>query len=379
MIKQPRPTPASTPATDARPWFMGRGTAAHQSCRLLVVDDEETIRLALGKFLRSRGYEVETVSSGAEAIATLRDSPPFGLMLCDVRMPGMHGLEVVPPALSMDADLAILMLSAVNDVPTATEALAMGALDYLMKPIELPDLEEAISRALHKRQLRIEQRQIEHMIRDEVAARTAEVEAEKTALRDLSVGVLEALITAMEARDVFLRGRSQRVSDLAVSIAAELGLDENTVEAIRIAGRIQDVGMIGLRETVLNKPGTLEPEEFEHIKEHVRIGMEILRPLKHLGAALQYVQDHHERFDGTGYPRGVAAREISVGGRVLAAADAFDALTSRRAYRDPMAPHETVEYLARFSGTLLDPNVYEALASVIRRRKSLVFIDTVQG
>ncbi|HET7584351.1 MAG TPA: HD domain-containing phosphohydrolase [Gemmatimonadaceae bacterium] len=371
----------SSTLPDARAWSDGRGTssAPTPAARLLLVDDEETIRLALCKFLRSRGYQVETAGSGADALEILRTAGPFALILCDVRMPGMSGTEVVPQALQLDRDLAILMLTAVNDAPTATEALGLGALDYLMKPIELPDLEEAVARGLHKRRLRIEQRQIEHMIRDEVAARTAELEAEKLALRDLSVGVIEALINAMEARDIYLRGRSHRVSELAVSIAAELGLDVNTVEAIRVAARIQDVGMIGLRESVLNKPGALEPAEFEHIKEHVRVGMEILRPLKHLGAALQYVQDHHERFDGTGYPRGIAGREISIGGRVLAAADAFDALTSRRAYREPMSPDQTVDYLATFAGTLLDPNIYDALVTVVRRRKSLVFIDTVDA
>jgi putative two-component system response regulator len=126
---------------------------------------------------------------------------------------------------------------------------------------------------------------------------------------------------------------------------------------------------------VLNKPGTLTPEEFDHVKEHVRIGMEILAPLKHLGEALTFVQDHHEHWDGSGYPRALEGERISIGGRILAAADAFDALTSKRAYREPMQPQETVEFLHGHVGKLLDPDVFAALRRVVSRRKTLTFID----
>src|SRR6185312_1236651 len=129
---------------------------------------------------------------------------------------------------------------------------------------------------------------------------------------------------------------------LAASIADGMSLDPDAVEAVRMAGHLHDVGKIGIREEVLNKPGALTPEEFAHVKDHVRVGMEILAPLKHLGVALQYVQDHHEHYDGSGYPRGLVGQAISIGGRILAAADAFDALTSRRAYREPLSPRETV-------------------------------------
>jgi putative two-component system response regulator len=346
--------------------------------RILVVDDEETIRLAIGKFLRSRGYEVHAAESGAAALDQL-ERQRFLLMLCDVRMPGMSGVEVVPKASVTDPDLAILMLTAVNDAPTATEALSGGAMDYLMKPIELVDLEKAVQRALHKRDLRIEQRRVEQMIREEVVLRTAELEREKAALRTMTIGVAETLINAMEAKDVYLRGHSQRVAELSASMAEALGLDEDTVEAVRLAGRLHDVGKIGIKEAILNKPDKLTPEEFDHIKDHVRIGMEILSPLKHIALSLQFVQDHHEHWDGGGYPRGLAGERISIGGRILAAADAFDAVTSKRAYREPMGQQETIEYLAAHSGTLLDPRIYDALRQVVGRRKSLVYIDDMHA
>jgi putative nucleotidyltransferase with HDIG domain len=289
----------------------------------------------------------------------------------------MTGVEVVPKALDLDPDLAIMMLTAVNDAPTATEALSSGAYDYLMKPIELIDLQQAVERALHKRDLSIEQRKVERLIREEVALRTAELEREKGALRGLTVNIVETLINAMEAKDIYLRGHSQRVAALGASIADQLGLDPDTVENVRLAGRIHDVGKIGIREEILNKPGKLTPEEFAHIKDHVRIGMEILAPLKHIGEALRFVHDHHEHHDGGGYPRGLEAESISIGGKILAAADAFDALTSKRAYREPLTQEDTLKLLENQVGRLLDPRVFKALHSVVGRAQSLVFIDEI--
>jgi response regulator RpfG family c-di-GMP phosphodiesterase len=349
-----------------------QATSESTSKRLLVVDDEASVTDALARFLRSRGYDVETASSGEAALSALADGR-FVAMLCDVRMPGMSGVETVPRALRVDPDLAILMLTGMNDAPTATNTLFAGALDYLLKPIELADLHQAIERALHRRGLEIDRRAIERVIREEVIARTEELELEKQALRTLSISTVEALINAMEAKDVYLRGHSQRVAELSASIAAELGLDEDVVEHVRMAARVHDVGKIGIRESVLNKPGPLTKDEYDHVKEHVRVGMAILAPLKHLGPALPFVQDHHEHWDGRGYPNAKSGPSISIGGRILAAADAFDALTSKRAYRDPITPKQTVEYLALHGAGLLDPDVYQALANVILRQKSLVF------
>ena len=342
--------------------------------RILIVDDEETIRLALAKFLRSRGYNVQTAETGAAALDLLQRGK-YVLMLCDVRMPGLTGVELVPRALAIDPELAIVMLTAVNDAPTAAEVLSAGAMDYLMKPIELTDLQHAIERVLHRRGLAIEQRNVERLIREEVALRTAELEREQLALRALSIDVVESLVNALEAKDIFLRGHSQRVAHLAAAIAQELGLDADTVEEIRLAGKLHDVGKIGIREAVLNKPGPLSTEEFDHVRDHVRIGVDILTPLRQLGKAVHYVHDHHEHWDGTGYPRGISGESISMGGRILCAADAFDALTSMRSFRGALTPEATIDYLAAHTGALLDPRVYEVLAAVVRRGRALVFID----
>jgi putative two-component system response regulator len=357
---------------------LARRTVTPAPPRVLIVDDEETIRTALGRFLRSRGYEVEVAESGIAALALL-ERQRFVVMVCDVRMPGMTGLEVVPVALQLDADLAILMLSAVNDAPTATDALSHGAMDYLVKPIELADLQSAVERCTHRRQLEIERRRVEEFVREEVALRTSELEREKAALHELTIGVAETLINAMEAKNIYLRGHSSRVADQAASIAEVLGLHADVVENVRLAGRLHDVGKIGIREEILNKPGALTPEEFDHVKDHVRISMEILTPLKHIPVALEYVHDHHEHWDGGGYPRGRGGEEITIGGRILAACDAFDALTSQRSFREAVSPREALDLLKGHVGLLLDPDVYVALRTVVLRRKTLTFIDDMHA
>ena len=351
-----------------------RVTPSPSPTRVLVVDDEDAVSTALARFLRTRGYDAFPVSSGAEALDRIREER-FQVVLCDIRMPLMSGLDVLTEALAIDSDLAVIMLTAVNEATTATTALARGAMDYLVKPVELAELERAVIRVAHRRRLEIERRKVEMLIRDEVAARSDELESEKNNLRALALGIAETLINAMEAKDIYLRGHSQRVADLGASIAELLGLSADVVENVRLAGRLHDVGKIGIREEILNKPGPLTPDEFEHVKDHVRIGMEILAPLKHMPIAFEYVRDHHEHFDGTGYPRGLAGDQITIGGRILAACDAYDALTSRRAFREAMSSADTLTHLEKYVGTLLDPEVFGALTRIVRRRKTLTFID----
>jgi HD-GYP domain-containing protein (c-di-GMP phosphodiesterase class II) len=184
----------------------------------------------------------------------------------------------------------------------------------------------------------------------------------------MSVSIAETLINAMEAKDLYLRGHSQRVSELAGQLAEEMGLEASVCEDLRVAGRLHDVGKIGIREAILNKPDRLTSEEFEHVKRHVQIGLDILAPLVHLKTPLNYVEYHHERWDGAGYPRNLSGEEIPLGARVLCAADTFDALTSKRAYRDPMAPIAALEHLKVDVGKQFDPCVYKALVRVITRR-----------
>jgi putative nucleotidyltransferase with HDIG domain len=191
----------------------------------------------------------------------------------------------------------------------------------------------------------------------------------------ISVATLEALVNALEAKDPYMRGHSARVADLSATIAHEMGLDDESVEQVRIAGRLHDIGKIGTRETVMNKEGPLTADEFEHVKQHVIIGSQILAPLAHLGSVIGAVRSHHERWDGTGYPDGLRSDAIPVEGRIIGAAEVYDALTTSRPYQEKMTPEQAVERIADLSGTVIDPKVYEALSAVVARRQTLVFLD----
>jgi putative two-component system response regulator len=336
--------------------------------RVLVVDDEAAIRTALSRFLKMRGFHAVPVASGAAALEAMQQQH-FEAMVCDVRMPGMTGLELITPALAQEPDLAIVMLSAVNDAVTASTALARGAANYLVKPIELVDLHGAVVEALARRARAIEHRRSEQAATAEVARKIEEMERDRSSLELLTVDVAHSVISAMETKTRFMAGHSERVAVLATAIAAHLGLDEATTEAVRIAGLLHDVGTAGVSEMVLAKAGELTSEEMDHVREHVRIGMQILSPLRYLGRVLDYVCDHHEHFDGRGYPRGVAGDAISLGGRIIAAADAFDALTSPRPYREAISPSAAIASIQGRAGTLLDPTVVVALGAVIAQRE----------
>lgn len=345
---------------------------------VLVVDDEEPIRNALRKYLKHQQFEVFAAGSAEEALQQLR-LHKITLMLSDIRMPGTSGVDLVPQALEIEPDLAILMLTAVNDATSAALCMQRGALDYLTKPIELADLGRAVHRAIKRREMLLENRHLNEWLKEEVTTRTAELQRERHRLERVSTATLEVLVNALEAKDPYLRGHSARVADLSANLATEMGLPEEVVDRVRMAGRLHDLGKIGTRDAVVNKEGPLTAEEFEHVKQHVIIGAQILAPLTHLGDVVSMVKTHHERSDGTGYPDGLRAEEIPLGGRIIAVAEVYDALTTARPYQDKMTPEQAVERMADLSGTVLDPKVYEALVSIVGRRQTLVFLDEDGG
>lgn len=194
-------------------------------------------------------------------------------------------------------------------------------------------------------------------------------------LETVSTRVAQALINAMEAKSPYLRGHSHRVAAVAATVAAEMDLSEEVIEQVRLAGHLHDVGKIGVREYVLDKPGALTVEEFAHVKEHVSIGLNILAPLPHLGPVLQFVAHHHERTDGSGYPSGLSGEKVSLGGRIIGAADALDALTSPRAYRQAMSVEDALESLTAMGARGICPTVVPALERLVTSGQVLIFLN----
>src|SRR6185312_16440293 len=259
------------------------------------------------------GYEVAVAATGEEALGILQRQKVTGMLL-DVNLPGLSGVELVPQIIELEPSIAILMLTAVNDATSAALCMQRGAFDYLIKPIDLSHLGRAIGRALERRHTLLEGQQINQWLKEEVALRVAERRLEQATQERISVATLEALVNALEAKDPYLRGHSARVADLSATVAAELALDEEEVELIRTAGRLHDIGKIGIREEILNKQGPLTDEEFEHVKNHTVTGSQILAPLKDV---ITFVRRHHEQWNGIGYPDRLAGEAIPLGARII--------------------------------------------------------------
>lgn len=345
-----------------------------ESARILVVDDDATLRNALSQYLGHRGFDVHQAESGDAALERLREGG-FSLMLLDVHIPGMAGPDIVPEALDIDPDLAILMVTAAGDATTAAICMQRGAVDYLTKPIELNDLGGAIDRALRRRDTMLQERGITDWLKQEVARQTEEIRHEQQKLERVTLATLEALINALEAKNEFLSGHSARIAAYSAGVATELELSDDEIETIRVAGRLHDLGKIGIREGILDKKGPLTPEEYAHVKQHVVIGAEILAPLDHLGPIVGYVKHHHEHWDGNGYPDGLAGEDIPLGARIICAAEIYDALTTSRPYQDRLEPDDAIERMRVLSGSVVDPTVMEAFANSVVHHRQLVFLE----
>lgn len=336
---------------------------------LLVVDDEDAIRSALRKYLTRQGYEVAVASSGEEALAVLQQRQVAGILL-DVNLPGTSGVDLVPRIMELQPTVALLMLTAVNDATSAALCMQRGAFDYLLKPIDLAHLGRAIARALEQRHLLLEELSLKQRLRQERAGRDGRIE--QASQERISVATLEALVNALEAKGPYLRGHSARVADLSAGVAAYLGRPAPEIEAVRTAGRLHDIGKIGIREDVLSKHGPLTDEEYDHIKRHVLVGCQILAPLVHLEDVIALVRSHHERWDGFGYPDRLAGEQIPLGARIIGAVEVYDALTTARSYQEMMSPEDAIERMRELSGTAIDPRIHEALEAVVLRRQALL-------
>ncbi len=322
--------------------------------RCLIVDDDVQVRAALRKIVETMGLHVVDAGDGRAALVLLAEQGDVPVCIADIHMPVMDGVAFLREAQQRFPDMAVLMLTGVADVRSAVECLQLGALDYLQKPVLADEVRARVSKALEKRDLILQNRFYQQNL--ELRVR----ELDRLNKQSLLNGV-QTLVHALEAKDAYTSGHSQRVSRYAHRTAMHLGLAGEELEQIRLGGELHDVGKIGTREAVLNKPGPLTDEEFEHIKLHTTLGERILAPVfAESPRVLHIVRSHHERLDGRGFPDGSRGDDIPFEARIVAVADAFDAMTTSRAYRASRTPTLAVEELVRCRGTHFDPDVVDA-------------------
>lgn len=322
--------------------------------RCLIVDDDAQVRQVLTRVIATHGLSPMEASSGADALSILKRVGEVDVCISDIYMPEMDGVTFLREALQRYPDMAIIMLTGMAEVNTAVECLKLGALDYISKPVMVEEVRARLQQALEKRRLVLENR----FYQQTLELRVRDLDRKNRA--SLINGV-QTLVHALEAKDAYTSGHSSRVSRYAVGTALRLDFSDDALEQVRLGGELHDIGKIGTREAVLNKPGPLTADEFQHIKEHSALGEKILAPfLAQSPAVLRIVRHHHERIDGSGFPDALRGKKIPLEARIVAVVDAFDAMTTNRAYRPSLPIADAIQELRRCSGVHFDGEVVEA-------------------
>jgi cyclic di-GMP phosphodiesterase len=332
--------------------------------RILVVDDEESIREIVCSMLTTASYKCDQAGSGMEALALLESGEQFELMLSDLMMANLDGIGLLEKTKERFPDMPVVMVTAVHDISVALAAIRNGAYDYLLKPFEREQLLATVSRALENRRLKLENRAYQTDLEARVKARTEQL---RKALVDLERSydiTLEALGDALDKKDAETEGHSKRVTAFTIAIARAMGLSKEQIAVIARGAFLHDIGKMAVPDAILRKPGKLTPEEILVMQEHCYHGYEILKKIPFLGEAAEIVYAHQERYDGTGYPRGLKGDQIPLGARMFSVADTLDAITSDRPYRPAQSLTAARAEIERWSGKQFDPEVVKVFLSM---------------
>jgi response regulator RpfG family c-di-GMP phosphodiesterase len=329
---------------------------------ILVVDDEPEINNVLCDLLNGQ-YECASAGSAEEALELLRQQS-FDLIISDITMSGMSGLEMVPHVLDVAPQTVVVLISGAQTIESAIEALRVGAFDYIMKPFDLRQVEAIVRRALEHYSLRESKRRYENQLEELVEQRTVELDRALDSLEDAYRTTLKALAAALETRDHETHGHSQRVVSFSLRLGYELGLDKEQLKSLEFGSLLHDIGKIGVPDAILRKPAALDEDEWIKMRQHPLHGQQILRGIEFLDGAARVVAQHHEKWDGSGYPLGLTGDDIDLNARIFAVADAFDAITSDRVYRAAKSYEAASEELDRCAGQHFDPKIVEAFHRV---------------
>src|SRR6185437_8887738 len=339
--------------------------------RVLIVDDEEPIRRLLGYMLQSHGYEAVLAADAREARLRL-DETPFALVLCDVNMPGESGMDLIRHTFRQHPHTAAIMVTGLDSPLLANAALDMGAFGYIIKPFEANEVLINVANALRRRRLEIESRLARENLEDVVRTRTMALqqalewlERSEKELRLSREETIQRLAIAAEFRDSATAQHIQRMSHYCELLARRYGLSSERCDLIRTASPMHDIGKIGTPDHVLLKLGKFTQDEFNVIAQHAEIGYRILAgsdaELLKVAAVIAYT--HHERFDGTGYPRRLQGEAIPIEGRIAAIADAFDALTTQRVYKPAFELNHAIELMVKHRSEHFDPELLDVFVA----------------
>ncbi len=335
--------------------------------RILVVDDEDRNLRLMEAMLIPLGYEVVLARDGLEALDKVRETPP-DVILLDVMMPKMDGFEVARQLKDDEGTkiIPVVMVTALKKVQDRIKALEVGADDFLSKPIDESELVATVNSQLKVKAYNDHMRNYQKELEAEVAKRTEQLSQAFEKIKLASLETIYRLSRAAERKDEGTGAHIQRMSRFSAAIARQIGLDDSAVEAILYAAPMHDLGKIGIPDQILLKPGRLDPDEWEIMKQHSILGVQILEgsDAESIKLAEAIALTHHEKWDGSGYPRGLKGSEIHLAGRITAIADVFDALTSKRPYKAAFPIEKAFIIIKEGRGSHFDPQVVDAFFTV---------------
>src|SRR5579859_7099895 len=332
---------------------------------VLVVDDEAGVRDLIASWLLAGGYAVHTASNADEALGRVHAAPP-AVALCDIRMPGHDGLWLAQYIRQDAPETAVIMATGVQDVGSAVTSLRHGVIDYLTKPFGRDRLRESVLRGVEWHKAALESRRWREALEDEVETRRRRLGDALGALTIDSDAALDGLLAALTISDRDGYAHAYRVAALAASVGCALRLNDEDMAALERAALLHDVGKLAMPEAVLRKPAPLTAEEQQLVRKHPQIAADLIVRVPYLRTAADLVRDAQERLDGLGYPNGARAADVALGARIIAVADAYDAMTRPRVFRDAMTPRDALLELQRCAGTQFDPMVVNVFKGIVQ-------------
>jgi putative two-component system response regulator len=321
---------------------------------ILIVDDEAIVRDILARKLADLGYACESCESYREGLALLENGD-FDLFLVDISISGTSGSEILKEALSIRPNIAVILLTSIVDIEVAVDSLKDGAYDYITKPFSIDEVSISVSRALDKRRLLLEHKNYQRILEERVASRTRQLQEALGVLEHTYHSTLVALSKALDSRDAGSDGHSLRVTVYAVRLARQIGMSESEIKTIEQGVLLHDIGKIGIPDALLRKRGNLSPKESLLMQKHPEIGYRILSSIKFLQGAAKLVLQHHEQYDGNGYPQRLKGDAIDPGARIFSIADALDDFTSNCSFQTAVSFETAIRKIKAMSGAQLDP------------------------
>lgn len=335
---------------------------------ILVVDDEDGVREALCEFLKDEGYNVESAVCAESAVDILKKRF-FRLVITDLKLPGMDGIALSKLIIDNHPHTGIIIITAYGNVPSALEAMRFGADDYILKPFTIQALRHAVEKVFEKQELLLKNLAYRVELEKKVKERAQEIESAATNLGQTFYKIIHVFGNALESREPYLFGRTERITIYALYTARELEWDQHTIAQLMFGAPISDIGKLAIPVELLLKSDPLEPSEKEVMRTHVEEGVKIVGNLAHFLDASAIIHFHHEKFDGSGYPLGLAGEAIPAPARLVAICDSFDAMVHSRPWRGSKTWEEAASEINDLSGTAYDPEIAKGFLAILEEKK----------